>query len=381
MSDPEVFSDRQARGSARPAAEGARGALPARAGVACRRCRISRMRGGDPELELTSADELALEAERLEAELKLALVERDPNDAKDVIVEIRQGVGGDEAALWAARRPADADALRRAPRLHDRGARLEPERGGRLQGGDVRRQGRRRLLGLQVGGRHASGPARARDRVTGPHPHVDGDGRGDARGRGGRGGDRPGRPQDRRLPLDRPRRAERQHDRLGGPDHAPADGPRRRDAGREVPAPEQAEGAARPARAALRARAPATGGRSCRSTGGRRSASGERSEKIRTYNYPENRVTDHRIKLTLHRLDAVLAGELDELTEGARRRGSASRARGTRRSRDHPRGTAGRRPASSRRPAADPARRRGAAARRMRSVSRVPSSTPLRTAS
>jgi peptide chain release factor 1 len=43
--------------------------------------------------------------------------------------------------------------------------------------------------------------------------------------------------------------------------------------------------------------------------------SGERSEKIRTYNYPENRVTDHRIKLTLHRLDAVLAGDLDELTE------------------------------------------------------------------
>src|SRR3954463_10585498 len=39
---------------------------------------------------------------RLEEELKLALVERDPADDKDVIVEIRQGVGGDEAALWAA---------------------------------------------------------------------------------------------------------------------------------------------------------------------------------------------------------------------------------------------------------------------------------------
>jgi peptide chain release factor 1 len=43
--------------------------------------------------------------------------------------------------------------------------------------------------------------------------------------------------------------------------------------------------------------------------------SGERSEKIRTYNFAENRVTDHRIKLTVHRLDAVLTGELDELTE------------------------------------------------------------------
>src|SRR5947207_15506477 len=38
----------------------------------------------------------------LEEELKLALVETDPADSKDVIVEIRQGVGGDEAALWAA---------------------------------------------------------------------------------------------------------------------------------------------------------------------------------------------------------------------------------------------------------------------------------------
>jgi peptide chain release factor 1 len=42
--------------------------------------------------------------------------------------------------------------------------------------------------------------------------------------------------------------------------------------------------------------------------------SGERAEKIRTYNFPENRVTDHRVKVTVHRLDAVLDGELDELT-------------------------------------------------------------------
>ncbi len=41
---------------------------------------------------------------------------------------------------------------------------------------------------------------------------------------------------------------------------------------------------------------------------------GGRSEKIRTYNYKENRVTDHRIKLTLHKLDRVLMGDLDELT-------------------------------------------------------------------
>src|SRR3712207_5651772 len=41
---------------------------------------------------------------------------------------------------------------------------------------------------------------------------------------------------------------------------------------------------------------------------------GERAEKIRTYNFPERRVTDHRIKLTAHNLDEVLAGTLDEFT-------------------------------------------------------------------
>ena len=43
--------------------------------------------------------------------------------------------------------------------------------------------------------------------------------------------------------------------------------------------------------------------------------SGGRSEKIRTYNFKENRVTDHRIKFTLHKLDRILMGDLDELTE------------------------------------------------------------------
>lgn len=43
--------------------------------------------------------------------------------------------------------------------------------------------------------------------------------------------------------------------------------------------------------------------------------SGDRSERIRTYNFPQNRVTDHRIGLTLHRLDGVLEGDLDEIIE------------------------------------------------------------------
>src|SRR3954447_26305220 len=56
--------------------------------------------GEDPEMraELTDARE---RIERLEEEIRLSMVERDPSDQKDVIVEIRGGAGGDEAGLWA----------------------------------------------------------------------------------------------------------------------------------------------------------------------------------------------------------------------------------------------------------------------------------------
>jgi peptide chain release factor 1 len=46
--------------------------------------------------------------------------------------------------------------------------------------------------------------------------------------------------------------------------------------------------------------------------------SGERSEKIRTYNYPQNRVSDHRIKLTLNKLDRIIEGDLEELVTALR---------------------------------------------------------------
>lgn len=43
--------------------------------------------------------------------------------------------------------------------------------------------------------------------------------------------------------------------------------------------------------------------------------SGDRSERIRTYNFPQGRMTDHRINLTLYKLDAIMEGDLDEILD------------------------------------------------------------------
>jgi peptide chain release factor 1 len=52
---------------------------------------------------------------------------------------------------------------------------------------------------------------------------------------------------------------------------------------------------------------------------------GERSEKIRTYNFPQNRVTDHRIGFTTHRLESVLEGDLNELIQALTEADQAAR--------------------------------------------------------
>jgi peptide chain release factor 1 len=57
--------------------------------------------------------------------------------------------------------------------------------------------------------------------------------------------------------------------------------------------------------------------------------SGDRSEKIRTYNFPQNRVTDHRIGLTLYNLAEVIDGRLDELLEKLQLADRAERLRST----------------------------------------------------
>lgn len=56
--------------------------------------------------------------------------------------------------------------------------------------------------------------------------------------------------------------------------------------------------------------------------------SGDRSEKIRTYNFPQNRLTDHRINLTLYNLDVIMDGYIDDIIEKLRVADNAEKMKG-----------------------------------------------------
>ena len=251
----------------------------------------------------------------LDEQLKQLLLPRDPNDERNTVLEIRAGTGGDEASLFAAELFRMYARYAERQRLARRGAVVEPDRPRRLQGGDRARAGRGRLQPPQVRGRRAPRAARAGHRDAGPHPHLGGHRRGAARGRGRRG---------------RPRRTRT---------CASTSSARRARAGRAStpPTPRCASRTCRPASsspARTRSRSTRTRRRRSRScapacstararssrrrsppTGKAMVGSGDRSEKIRTYNFPQSRVTDHRINLTLHQLDRVLDGDLDAIID------------------------------------------------------------------
>ena len=100
QADPAVYNDHREAAAAGRRLKELEG--PYRLAQAWRQARADlEAARGDAELAEMVPD-YELEVTRLEEELKLSLVERDPADEKDVIVEVRQGVGGDEAGLWAA---------------------------------------------------------------------------------------------------------------------------------------------------------------------------------------------------------------------------------------------------------------------------------------
>jgi peptide chain release factor 1 len=268
---------------------------------------------GDGDLK-ELVPELEQRLGELEEELKLALVQADPADRKDVIVEVRQGVGGDEAALWGD------DVFRMLTRYAERlGFKWETisaslnEGGGlkeavfaikgegaysvfKWEGGTHRVQ---RVPATESQGRIHTSTATVAVMPEAEEVEIEID------------------PSDLKVDVYRSSGPGGQSvnttDSAVRITHAPT--------GIVVSMQDERsqlqnrEKAMRVLRARLyelereRQEAEMTDARRAQV------GTGERAEKIRTYNYAENRVTDHRIKLTLHKLDAVLEGDLGEFTE------------------------------------------------------------------
>ncbi len=247
--------------------------------------------------------------DELEEEIRLAMVERDPNDDKNVIIEIQGGAGGDEAGLWAA------DIYRMLGRYADRlGFQTEAMDIGegkytfaikgdgaysvfKFEGGTHRVQ---RVPATESQGRVHTSTATVAVLPEAEDVDVQVD------------------PNDLTIDVYR-------SSGPGGQSVNTTDSAVRithKPSGIVVSMQDEKsqlqnrEKALRVLRARLYERALAD--QQAELAADRRSqvGTGERAEKIRTYNYGERRVTDHRIKVTVHNLDAVLEGDLGELTSG-----------------------------------------------------------------
>jgi peptide chain release factor 1 len=278
--------------------------------------------GDDPELRdllETSRDRLA----EVEEEIRLAMVERDPNDDKNVIIEIRPGAGGEEASLWAG------DLFRMLTRYAERrGFKTEP-----LSIGDgtytfaVKGDGAYSVFKYE-GGTHrvqrvpeteSQGRIHTSTATVAVLPEAE---------------DVEVNVDENDLQIDVYRSSG-----PGGQSVNTTDSAVRithKPTGIVVSMQDEKsqlqnrERAMRVLRARLYERALAEQQAEVAASRAAQVGTGERAEKIRTYNYGERRVKDHRINLLLHNLDAVLLGELDELTsalqDDERRRGLAERS-------------------------------------------------------
>ena len=267
------------------------------------------------ELARSELDELTARRATLEQEFRVLLVPRDPNDDKNVIVEIRAGTGGDEAALFAA------DLFRMYSRYAEKqGWKIEELSMSETDGGGFKE------LVVSITG----------DRVFSRLKHE----RGVHRVQRVPATESQGRihtstvtvailPEAEEVDLKiEPKDIRVDVYRSSGPGgqsvnttdsavrvtHLPT--------GVVVQCQDEKSQHKNKARAMKILRSRLLEHEQARIDDERSSerraqvGTGDRSEKIRTYNFPQSRVTDHRAGITLHRLDSVMQGELDELLDG-----------------------------------------------------------------